>query len=69
MAQAKRKTATKTAKKTSSRPQQARRRAATRTTKKSQGISNQERAHIYIVTCMSIIAGILLCANAAMMAV
>ena len=68
MAQAKRKTSTKTAKK----PQAARKtgsRANTRTRKKQQGISNQERMHVYIVTAMAMIAGILLCANAAMMMV
>ena len=68
MAQAKKKTATKTAKK----PQACRKtgsRANTRTRKKQQGITNQERMHIYIVTAMAMIAGILLCADAAMMIV
>ena len=69
MAQAKRKTATKTAKKSSARQQQARKRTSTRTCKKYQSVSSQEKMHIYIVTGMSIIAGILLCANAAMMIV
>ena len=67
MAQAKRKTATKTAKKCTT-CNQARRKTACKT-KKSQGISNQERMHVYIVTAMGMIAGILLCANAAMMMV
>ena len=65
MAQAKRKTATRTKK------QQAKRqtgsRANTRTRKKQQSITQQERMHIYIVTAMAMIAGILLCANAAIM--
>ena len=66
MAQAKRKKSTRTAKK----PQAARKtgsRANTCTRKKQQGISDQERMHVYIVTAMAIIAGVLLCANAAMM--
>ncbi len=67
MAQAKRKQSTRTAKKS----QVARKtgsRANTRT-RKQQQISGQERMHIYIVTAMAMIAGILLCANAAMMMV
>lgn len=68
MAQAKRKTATKTAKKTTARSNQARRQAVSRT-KKQQGITNAERMHVYFVTAMAIIAGILLCADAAMMMV
>ena len=67
MAQAKRKTATKTAKKCTSCSQS--RRKATCKTKKCQGISKQEKMHVYIVTAMGMIAGILLCANAAMMMV
>ena len=66
MAQAKKKTATRTKKAT----QQQRKtgsRANTRTRKKQQGISSQEKMHIYIVTAMAMIAGLLLCANAAMM--
>ena len=65
MAQAKKKTATKTAKKTAVKAR-TQKKAATRTTKCKQ-ISNQDRMHIYIVTAMGMIAGILLCANAAMM--
>lgn len=68
MAQAKKKTATKTAKK----PQTTRKtgsRTNTRTRKKQQGITSQERMHIYIVTFLAIAAAILLCANAAMMMV
>ncbi|MBR3322389.1 hypothetical protein IKG05_01980 [Candidatus Saccharibacteria bacterium] len=68
MAQAKRKTSTKT-KKSSTQQRQTGSRANTRTSKKQQGISNQERMHVYIVTAMAIVAGILLCANAAMMMV
>lgn len=67
MAQAKKKTATRTAKKTTAKRTQCRGRACNRTAKK--GISNQDRMHVYIIAGMSIIAGILLCANAAMMIV
>lgn len=67
MAQAKKKTATKTAKKTTAKKTQCRKNACTRTAK--QGISQQEKMHIYIVTGMAIVAGVLLCANAAMMLV
>ena len=67
MAQAKRKTATKTAKKTTAKKTQCRKQTCTRTAKK--GISQQEKMHIYIITAMAIIAGILLCADAAMMIV
>ena len=69
MAQAKKKTATKTAKKQTARGCQARKKTCTRTAKKQQGISQQERMHVYIVTAMAMVAGILLCANAAMMMV
>ena len=65
MAQAKKKTATKTKKAGAQRKTGSR--ANTRTQKKQ--ISNQERMHIYITTAMAIIAGVLLCANAAMMIV
>lgn len=68
MAQAKRKTATKTAKKTTAKKTQCRKKTCCRTAKK-QGITNQERMHVYIVTAMAMIAGILLCADAAMMMV
>ena len=67
MAQARKKTATRTAKKGAARGQ-ARKKAATRTAKKRQ-ITQQERMHVYVVTAMAMIAGILLCANAAMMMV
>lgn len=66
MAQAKRKTATRTAKKPAARKTQCHKKSCSRT-RKQQGISNQERMHVYIVTAMAMIAGILLCANAAMM--
>ena len=68
MAQAKRKTATRTAKKTTARKTTTRKKSCARTAKQ-QGISNQERMHVYIVTAMAIVAGILLCADAAMMIV
>ena len=64
MAQAKKKTATKTAKKTTARSCQAHKKSCTRT-KKQQGISQSEKVHVYVVTAMAIIAGILLCADAA----
>ena len=67
MAQAKKKTATRTAKKTTARKTQCRKQACTRTAKKN--ISRQDKMHVYIIAGMSIIAGILLCANAAMMIV
>ena len=66
MAQAKKKTSTKTKKKTTARKTGSR--ANTRTNK-CKGISNKERMHIYIVTVMSMIAVILLCADVAMMIV
>ncbi len=64
MAQAKKKTATRTKKAGAQRKTGSR--ANTRTAKKQQ-ISQSERMHVYIVTAMAMIAGILLCANAAMM--
>lgn len=68
MAQAKKKTATKTAKKPAARARQSSKRVSTRTAKR-QEISSQEKMHVYLVTAMSIVAGILLFANAAMMMV
>lgn len=65
MAQAKKKTATKTKKATTQRKTGSR--ANTRTCKKQKCVTGQERMHVYIVTAMAIIAGVLLCANAAMM--
>ncbi len=67
MAQAKKKTSTKTAKKTTA-SQGARKKVSTRTAAKK-GVSKEERMHIYIVTIMGMIAGILLCADVAMMLV
>ena len=65
MPQAKKKKSTKTAKK-----------PATKACKKStcrscskKSVSPRERMHVYIVTVLSIAAGILLCADAAIMAV
>lgn len=66
MAQAKRKTATKTAKKATAKRTQCRKQSCTRTAK-SKGVTQQEKMHVYLVTGMAIIAGILLCADAAMM--
>lgn len=68
MAQAKRKTATKTAKKTTARKTQCRKKTCSRTAKRNE-ITSQEKMHIYIVTGMALVAGILLCADAAMMIV
>ena len=67
MAQARKKTATRTKKAQAQRKTGSR--ANTRTRKKQQGITSQERMHVYIVTAMAMMAGILLCANAAMMIV
>lgn len=67
MAQAKKKTATKTTKKVA-RPAAARKRQATRTCCKVRE-NKQEKFHVYVVTALSLIAVILLCANAAMMIV
>lgn len=64
MAQAKRKTATRTKKTTQQRKTGSR--ANTRTAKKQQ-ITQSEKIHVYIITAMAIVAGVLLCANAAMM--
>lgn len=67
MAQAKKKTATKTAKKNTTR-QQTCRKNCTKTAKKQQQ-GQADKIHVYIVTAMAIVAGVLLCANAAMMMV
>ena len=63
MAQAKKKKSTKTNKKSTARRTGSR--VNTRTNK-CKGISNKERMHIYIVTAMSMIATLLLCADVAM---
>ncbi len=65
MAQAKKKTATKTAKKTTARSTQARKRTCTRTAKRT--VSSREKMHIYFITGMSVVAGVLLLASATMM--
>ena len=66
MAQAKKKSSTKTKKKTTTRKTGSR--ANTRSTK-CKGISNKERMHVYVVMMLSIVAGVLLCADIAMMIV
>ena len=66
MAQAKRKTATRTAKKPCAKKAQCRKKSCARTAK-CKSVDNKERIHVYIVTAMAMIASILLCANAAMM--
>ena len=67
MAQAKKRTTTKTAKKSSA-SRGAHRKASTKTEKYKQ-ISGEERMHLFLVVAMSMIAGILLCADVAMMIV
>lgn len=67
MAQAKKKTATKTTKK-AARPVQARKKQATRSCCKVRE-NKQEKFHVYVVTALSFVTVILLCANAAMMMV
>ena len=67
MAQAKRKTATRTKKKTTAR--KAKSCASRKTCSRQATISNAERMHIYIITAMSMITLILLCADIAMMIV
>ena len=60
MAQAKKKTATRTAKKTTA--------TRAKTTKQAcKHISNADRLHVYIITAMGMVAGILLCIDAAFM--
>lgn len=66
MATAKRKTATKTAKKTTAKRTTTRKKSCGRTTK-CREITNQEKMHVYLVTAMAMVAGILLCVDAAMM--
>ncbi|MBR2658690.1 hypothetical protein IKG28_00380 [Candidatus Saccharibacteria bacterium] len=62
MAQAKKKTATKTAKKCTT----TKAKACKKTCCKKQ-ITKAEKYHVYVITAMGLVAGILLCANAAMM--
>ena len=61
MAQAKKKTSTKTAKKTTAR------KTGSKANTKYKRVSSKERMHIYVVTAMSMLAGILLCADIAML--
>lgn len=68
MAQARKKTATRT-KKSGARGGQAQKKASTRTAKKQRGVTQKEKMHLYAIMAMGIVAGILLCANAAMMVV
>ncbi len=68
MAQAKRKTATKTAKKTVAKQAPRRKQTCCKRSTRTD-ITNQERMHLFMIAGMSIVAGILLCANAAMMMV
>ncbi|MDO4526833.1 MAG: hypothetical protein Q4B87_01950 [Candidatus Saccharibacteria bacterium] len=66
MAQTKRKTSTRTAKKTTS-ASRTHKRVASRTCCKKgsyKSVSGRERMHLFIVTALSIIAGILLCTDA-----
>lgn len=68
MAQAKKKTATKTTKKPAScKGGKSCKKSCTRTQCKD--ITTSEKIHVYIVTAMAMIAGILLCANVACMMV
>ncbi|MBR3236252.1 hypothetical protein IKF92_01035 [Candidatus Saccharibacteria bacterium] len=66
MTQAKKKTATKTTKKATA--NRCRKAACTRTNRGKKA-NDQDRMHIYIITVMGMIAGLLLCANAAMLMV
>ena len=68
MPQAKKKKSTKTAKKATT-ASKTRKKTVSRSCCKNKSISPRERTHIYIVTALSIAAGILLCADAAIMAV
>ena len=70
MAQAKKKKATKSAKKSScsAKASSVCCGRCSKSTKKLQ-CDNRERNHIYIITAMGLIAAILLCANAAMLTI
>ncbi|MBQ3473936.1 hypothetical protein IJH24_00690 [Candidatus Saccharibacteria bacterium] len=69
MAQAKKKQATRTAKKqTRGAKAQGQRQARSKQARRTQ-CNNQDRNHIYIVTVMGMIAALLLCANAVMMTI
>lgn len=67
MPQAKKKTATKTAAKKQARP--AKKAMTKKTCKKAKQISQAEKYHVYIVTALSMITAILICANVACMIV
>ncbi|MBQ6375787.1 hypothetical protein IJJ37_02580 [Candidatus Saccharibacteria bacterium] len=69
MPQAKKKQSTRTAKKSTARA--AKSKATKRTTKTSRTAKTEprEKWHVYIMTALSMILAILLCANAAIMAV
>ena len=67
MAQAKKKQSTKTAKKAPAKSG-ARKKACTKTAK-CKCISTKDRNHVYVITAISMIACILLCASVAMMIV
>ena len=66
MAQAKKKQATKTAKKQTSSAKTTQRKTGSKQARRTQ-CDNTDRNHIYFVTVLGLIAAILLCANAAMM--
>jgi len=65
MAQAKKKTSTKTAKKSTS--TKAKSTAAKKTCSRKNCTNSRERMHVYIVTALSMLAAIILCADAAIM--
>ena len=67
MPQTKKKKATRTAKKPVSKAKTHKKSASRTACKKGSTITNRERIHLYIVTALGIIAGILLCADAAIM--
>ena len=68
MAQAKKKQATKTAKKQTRSKQTQHRQQGSKCARKT-ACNNRDRNHIYFVTALGIITAILLCANAAIMSV
>ena len=65
MPQTKKKTATRTAAKKQA--CSAKRAASTKTCRKAQQANGREKIHVCIITAMSMIAAILLCANIAIM--
>lgn len=67
MPQAKKKQSVKTAKKTTART--AKSCATKKTCKKASKSAEHEKWHVYIMTALSLVAAILLCANVAIMAV